>query len=36
VDSWVSRLRRKLRSMQVPHLPRTVRSFGYVFDSAEA
>jgi two-component system phosphate regulon response regulator PhoB len=36
VDSWVSRLRRKLRSMQVPHLPRTVRSFGYVFDHAEA
>lgn len=36
VDSWVSRLRRKLRTMQVPHLPRTVRSFGYVFDNMEA
>lgn len=35
VDVWVGRLRRSLSAQGVPRIVRTVRSFGYVFDTPE-
>lgn len=35
VDVWVGRLRRTLRAHGVPDVLRTVRSFGYVFDTPD-
>ena len=32
VDVWLSRLRATLKQFGVPHIPRTVRSFGYILD----
>ncbi len=33
VDVWMSRLRRSLQHQQVPLIPRTVRSAGYILDT---
>ncbi|MGE3691214.1 MAG: response regulator transcription factor [Novosphingobium sp.] len=33
VDVWISRLRQTLEKAGVPHLPRTVRSFGFILDT---
>ena len=34
VDVWMSRLRGTLRSHDVPYVPRTIRSCGYILDTA--